>query len=49
MPTVEFEEGDIAECPHCGLEFEMNDLSEDDWDNSDAYFEHVTTCEWTGK
>lgn len=41
----EITEGDIRECPHCGKEFEMNDLSEDDLNDFDNYFEHITTCE----
>lgn len=40
----EFEQGDIAECPHCGKEFEMNNLSEDDYNDFDQYFEHVSVC-----
>lgn len=40
----EFELGDIAVCHHCGKEFEMNNLDEDDWNDFDKYFEHVTTC-----
>lgn len=40
----EFELGDVAVCPHCGKEFEMNNLDEDNWNDFDDYFEHVTTC-----
>lgn len=45
MPVQEFELGDIAECPHCGKEFEMNDLDEEDYNDFDKYFEHVSNCE----
>lgn len=44
MAVQEFELGDIAECPHCGEEFEMNNLSEDDFDDFDDYFMHVSMC-----
>ena len=42
MAVQEFESGDIAECPHCGREFEMNNLDEEDFDDFDEYFMHVT-------
>lgn len=41
---LEVELGDVIECPHCGKEFEMNNLDEDEIDDFDNYFEHVTTC-----
>ena len=40
----EFGLGDIVECPHCGKEFEINNLDENDINDFDNYFEHVTTC-----
>lgn len=43
--TEEFEEGDVAQCPHCGKEYKLDNLSEDDYDDFDQYFEHVTTCD----
>ena len=42
--TEEFEQGDIAECPLCGKEFEMHNLSEDEYNDFDQYFEHVSLC-----
>lgn len=44
IPVQEFELGDIAECPHCGKKFEMNDLGEEDYNDFDKYFEHVSIC-----
>lgn len=41
----EIKQGDIVECPHCGKEFEMNNLTEDDYNDFDKYFEHVTLCD----
>jgi hypothetical protein len=37
--------GDIAECPHCGREFELMNLEEEELDDFDEYFEHITTCD----
>lgn len=45
MSIQELGIGDIAECPHCGKEFEINNLDENEFDDFDAYFEHVTTCD----
>lgn len=45
MPYQEVNLGDIVECPHCKKEFEMNNFSDDDLDDFDEYFEHITTCE----
>lgn len=45
MTFQDFELGDIAECPICGKEFEMNDLGEEDYNDFDKYFEHVSICE----
>lgn len=45
MAYTEVRLGDIIECPECGKSFEMNDLSEDDLNDFDVYFEHITTCE----
>lgn len=42
---AEFQEGDIAVCPRCGAEHEMNYLDEDELDDFDEYFMHITTCE----
>lgn len=39
MSIEHFNIGDIATCPECGKEFEIN--GDDDFDD---YFEHVTTC-----
>lgn len=36
--------GDIVECPHCGKEFEMKNLDDENINDFDVYFEHVTTC-----
>lgn len=44
MPIEEFYEGDVAECPVCGKEFELNNLDEDELNDFDEYFEHITTC-----
>ncbi|WP_190323389.1 hypothetical protein [Rummeliibacillus sp. TYF-LIM-RU47] len=45
MAIQEFRLGDIAECPHCGKEFEMNNLDEEDYNDFDQYFEHVSVCD----
>jgi hypothetical protein len=45
VSVYEFEQGDIAECHHCGKEFEMNNLNEEDYNDFDQYFEHVSMCE----
>ncbi len=44
MSIEDFVLGDIAECPHCGKEFELNNFHEDEPDDFDEYFEHITTC-----
>ncbi|MGO4890316.1 hypothetical protein ACJ2A9_21420 [Anaerobacillus sp. MEB173] len=44
MSIREFSLGDIVECEHCGKEFELNNLDEDEFDDFDGYFEHITTC-----
>lgn len=44
MP-VEFELGDTVECPVCRKVFEITRIDDDDIDDSDLYFEHVTMCE----
>lgn len=44
MPIFEFEEGDVAICPHCEKEFEINNLKDDDYNDFDVYFEHVSIC-----
>lgn len=36
--------GSIVECERCGEEFELNYLHEEELDDFDEYFEHVTTC-----
>ncbi len=36
----EFKQGDIAECPYCGTEFQ---------DDFDQYFEHVSACWQEGR
>lgn len=36
--------GDVVECPHCRKEFEINDVDEDNYNDFDIYFEHVSTC-----
>ena len=40
----EFGISDVIECPRCGREFELNNLDEDNHDDFDEYFEHVTAC-----
>lgn len=45
MAVTEFGHGDIMECPHCGKEFEINNIDDDELDDADTYFEHVTTCD----
>lgn len=40
MAIETYEEGDTAECEHCGKQFEIN--NDNDFDN---YFEHVTCCD----
>lgn len=45
MSIQEFSLGDIAECPNCGKYFEMNNLDDDELNDFDNYFEHVTTCD----
>jgi hypothetical protein len=45
MSIQEFSLGDIAECPNCGKEFELNNLDDEDINDFDMYFEHITTCE----
>ena len=37
--------GDVAECPQCGKEFEMNNLDDEEINDFDVYFEHFTTCD----
>lgn len=44
MSIQDFGLGDIAECPNCGKEFEMNNFDEDDIDDFDNYLEHITIC-----
>lgn len=34
--------GDIVECPSCSREFAMNNLDEDEFDDFDEYFMHVS-------
>ncbi|WP_176473323.1 hypothetical protein [Niallia circulans] len=45
MSIQEYGLGDIAECPHCGKEYEMKNLDEEDYNDFDQYFEHVSICE----
>ncbi|MFD1777035.1 hypothetical protein [Paenibacillus rhizophilus] len=45
---IDFGLGDIAECPRCGREFEINNLDDEELDDADRYFEHVTTCDGEG-
>lgn len=45
MSIYEYEQGDVMECPNCGKEFTLENIDEDELDDFDAYFEHVTTCE----
>ncbi|KIL74210.1 hypothetical protein [Bacillus badius] len=45
MPIHEFGLGDIAECPNCGRGFELNNLDEEELNDFDEYFEHITTCD----
>lgn len=45
MSIHEFSLGDIAECPRCGREFELNNMDEEELNDFDEFFEHVTTCD----
>lgn len=45
VSVQEYGLGDIAECPLCGKEFEMNNLDDEDINDFDLYFEHISTCE----
>lgn len=40
----EFKQGDIAECPYRGTEFQLDYISEEEYDGFDQYFEHVSAC-----
>ncbi len=42
---IEFELGDIVECPVCQKVFEITRIDDDELDDSDLYFEHVTMCD----
>jgi len=45
----EFKQGDIAECPYCGTEFQLDYISEEEYDDFDQYFEHVSACWQEGR
>jgi hypothetical protein len=45
MSIREIDSGDIMECPHCGRDFEMNNINDEDIDDFDDYFMHITTCD----
>lgn len=42
---AEYQEDDVAVCPKCGKEFELKNLSEEDINDFDIFFEHVSVCE----
>ena len=42
---IEFELGDIVECPVCRQSFEITRIDDNELDDSDLYFEHVTMCD----
>lgn len=42
---IEFGEGETVECPHCGKEFNIESIDDEEWDDSDVYFEHVSMCD----
>ena len=42
---IEIREGDYVNCIHCGKEFHIKNVSDNDWDDFDSYFEHLTTCD----
>lgn len=46
--NITISEGDTVWCPHCEKEFHIGELSEDEWDDADRYFEHVSTCDGDG-
>lgn len=41
---IEFEIGNNVECPACKRTFTINHMDEDEPDDTDFYFEHVTLC-----
>ena len=45
---LQISEGDTVLCPHCEKEFYMEKFHEEEWDDFDRYFEHVSTCEGDG-
>jgi len=45
MSIQYFNVGDIAQCPNCSKEFEMSNLDDEELNDFDEYFEHVTTCD----
>lgn len=44
MSIQEIGLGDEVECPHCGREFALKDINDEELDDFDVYFEHITTC-----
>ncbi|WP_181898665.1 hypothetical protein [Halobacillus trueperi] len=44
MSVQEINLGDVVDCPYCGKEFEMKNLDDDDLNDFDEYFEHITVC-----
>ncbi|MHA7580416.1 hypothetical protein ACX12E_08455 [Paenibacillus vandeheii] len=42
---IEYELGDTVECPVCCRVFTITRIDDEELDDSDLYFEHVTMCD----
>ncbi|WJH28431.1 hypothetical protein N6H13_25910 [Paenibacillus sp. CC-CFT742] len=43
--NIDYELGDTVECPVCLRVFEITRIDDEELDDSDLYFEHITMCD----